>query len=69
MLGICAALLAAGQRPEQAAYAASVQAYAARRHPGPVPPQQQLAEHLPETIAEMQRRARAIDDEIARTGW
>ncbi len=67
--GICAALLAAGQRPEQAAlYAASVQAYAARRHPGPVPPQQ-LAEHLPETIAEMQRRARAIDDEIARTGW
>jgi ADP-dependent NAD(P)H-hydrate dehydratase / NAD(P)H-hydrate epimerase len=67
--GICAALLAAGRRPEMAALlGASVQAYAASRHPGPVPPQQ-LAEHLPETIAALQRRARAIDDEIAHTGW
>lgn len=67
--GICATLLAAGQRPAMAALlGASVQAYAAARHPGPVPPQQ-LAEHLPDTIAAMQRRARAVDEEIARLGW
>jgi hypothetical protein len=47
---------------------ASVQAYAASRHPGPVPPQR-LAEYLPDTIAVLQRRGRAIDDEIARSGW
>jgi hydroxyethylthiazole kinase-like uncharacterized protein yjeF len=67
--GICAALLAAGQHPSMAGLlAASVQALAATRHPGPVPPQQ-LAQHLPDTIAAMQRRARAVDDEIARSGW
>ena len=67
--GICAALLAAGQHPRMAGLlGASVQALAATRHPGPVPPQQ-LAEHLPDTIAVMQRRARAVDDEIARSGW
>jgi len=67
--GICAALLASGQRPERAArYAASVQAYAASRHPGPIPPQQ-LAEHLPGTIAELQRRARAVEHGRARSGW
>ena len=67
--GICAALLAAGQHPQLAALlGASVQAYAASRHPGPIPPQQ-LAEHLPETIAALERRARAVDDEIAHSGW
>ena len=67
--GICAALLAAGQRPGMAALlGASVQAYTATRHPGPIPPHQ-LAEHLPGTIAVLQRRARAVDDEIAHTGW
>ena len=67
--GICAMLLAAGLRPERAALlGASVQALTARRHPGPLPPQQ-LAEHLPATIAELQRRRRTIDDEIAGTGW
>jgi ADP-dependent NAD(P)H-hydrate dehydratase / NAD(P)H-hydrate epimerase len=67
--GICAALLAAGQHPSMAGLlGASVQALAATRHPGPVPPQQ-LAEYLPDTIAAMQRRARAVDDEIVRSGW
>jgi hydroxyethylthiazole kinase-like uncharacterized protein yjeF len=67
--GICAALLAAGQHPRQAGLlGASVQALTATRHPGPIPPQQ-LAEHLPDTIATMQRRARAVDEEIARSGW
>jgi ADP-dependent NAD(P)H-hydrate dehydratase / NAD(P)H-hydrate epimerase len=67
--GICATLLAAGQRPATAALlGASVQAYTAARHPGPLPPQS-LAEHLPEAIGALQRRARAIDDEIAHSGW
>ena len=67
--GICATLLAAGLRAKVAALlAASVQALTASRHPGPVPPQQ-LAEHLPETIAHLQRLRRALDDDIARTGW
>jgi ADP-dependent NAD(P)H-hydrate dehydratase / NAD(P)H-hydrate epimerase len=67
--GICATLLAAGLSAEDAAvFGASVQALTARRHPGPLPPQQ-LAEHLPATIAELERRARAVDDEIVRTGW
>lgn len=67
--GMCAALLAAGLHPHRAGLVgASVQALAATRHPGPVPPQQ-LAEHLPETIAHLQRRHRAIEDEIARSGW
>ena len=66
--GICATLLAAGLPARRAALlGASVQALTASRHPGPVPPQQ-LAEHLPETIAHLHRRRRAIDD-IARTGW
>ena len=67
--GICAALLAAGLPPHRAGLlGASVQALAATRHPGPVPPQQ-LAEHLPETIARLQRRDRTISDEIERLGW
>jgi ADP-dependent NAD(P)H-hydrate dehydratase / NAD(P)H-hydrate epimerase len=67
--GICAALLAAGQHPSMAGLlGASVQALTATRHPGPVPPQQ-LAEHLPDTLAAMQRRSRAVDEEIARSGW
>jgi ADP-dependent NAD(P)H-hydrate dehydratase / NAD(P)H-hydrate epimerase len=67
--GICATLLAAGLAASEAGLlGASVQALTATRHPGPVPPQQ-LAEHLPATIAALQRRSRAIDDEIVRTGW
>jgi NAD(P)H-hydrate repair Nnr-like enzyme with NAD(P)H-hydrate dehydratase domain len=67
--GICAALLAAGQPPQLAGLlGASIQALTATRHPGPVPPQQ-LAERLPDTIAALQRRSRAVIDEIARSGW
>jgi hydroxyethylthiazole kinase-like uncharacterized protein yjeF len=67
--GICATLLAAGLTADRAGVlAASVQALAASRHPGPLPPQR-LAEHLPAIIGELQRRAAAIDDEIVRTGW
>jgi hydroxyethylthiazole kinase-like uncharacterized protein yjeF len=51
LAGIAAALLAAGQPPDQAGWlAGSVQALAAARHPGPHPPQE-LARRLPETIA------------------
>jgi ADP-dependent NAD(P)H-hydrate dehydratase / NAD(P)H-hydrate epimerase len=67
--GICATLLAAGLPPGMAALlGASVQAYAAAGHPGPLPPQS-LAEHLPAAIGELQRRSRALDDRIERTGW
>jgi hypothetical protein len=62
-------LLAAGQRPGRGRAARGVRAGVHRDPaPGPIPPQQ-LAEHLPGTIAELQRRARAVDDEIARSGW
>lgn len=50
LAGICGALMAAGLPPAEAALTgASVQAVAARRHPGPVPPQE-LAATLPEVL-------------------
>ncbi|RRD46579.1 NAD(P)H-hydrate epimerase [Tessaracoccus sp. OH4464_COT-324] len=53
LAGICGALLAQGLAPWQAATAgASVQALAARRHPGPYPPDSAAA-FLPGVIAEL----------------
>lgn len=53
LAGICAALMAAGLPPAEAALAgASIQAVAACRHPGPVPPQE-LAATLPEVLMEL----------------
>ncbi len=53
LAGICGTLLAAGQPAFRAGQlAASLQAVAAGRHPGPLPPQD-LARHLPETIAHL----------------
>lgn len=58
LAGICGTLLAAGQPAFRAGQlAASLQAYAATRHPGPRPPQD-LARLLPETIAELAATAR-----------
>ena len=58
--GICATLLAAGLPAWQAGLlGASVQAVAARTHPGPLPPHA-LAERLPETIGRLEARARAL---------
>src|SRR3954452_1732647 len=58
--GICGSLLAAG-RPawEAGLLGASVQAYVARAHPGPLRPQE-LARRLPEAIGRLERRARAL---------
>jgi hydroxyethylthiazole kinase-like uncharacterized protein yjeF len=54
LAGICATLLAAGLDASTAAVAgASVQAITARSHPGPHPPQD-IARHLPDTIAELE---------------
>lgn len=53
LAGICGALLAAGLETVQAALTgASIQAIAARRHPGPYPPQE-LARRLPGVIADL----------------
>ena len=53
LAGICATLMAVGLPPAEAALTgASVQAVAARRHPGPVPPQE-LAATLPEVLREL----------------
>ncbi|WP_152363014.1 bifunctional ADP-dependent NAD(P)H-hydrate dehydratase/NAD(P)H-hydrate epimerase [Microlunatus speluncae] len=53
LAGIAGTLLAAGQPAFRAGQlAASLQAYTATRHPGPLPPQD-LARHLPETIAHL----------------
>ncbi|GAB3755020.1 bifunctional ADP-dependent NAD(P)H-hydrate dehydratase/NAD(P)H-hydrate epimerase [Microlunatus parietis] len=61
LAGICGTLLAAGQPAFRAGQlAASLQAYAAARHPGPRPPQD-LARMLPETIAELAGLARIGD--------
>jgi NAD(P)H-hydrate repair Nnr-like enzyme with NAD(P)H-hydrate dehydratase domain len=55
LAGLCAALLATGIPAITAAgLAASLQAMAARRHPGPVPPMV-LAQQFPEEIARLQR--------------
>jgi hydroxyethylthiazole kinase-like uncharacterized protein yjeF len=59
--GICATLLAAGLPAWQAGLlAASLQAVAARSHPGPLPPHA-LAERLPETLGRLEARARGWD--------
>ncbi len=69
LAGICATLLAAGVRtPRAAAAAASLQAYAAHRNPGPVPPQR-LAELMPAAIARLQSRRTRQLDEIRRSEW
>ena len=53
LAGICGTMLAAGLDTGDAALAAaSIQAVAAARHPGPLPPQE-LAERLPSVIAEL----------------
>ena len=53
LAGICGTMLAAGLDAGDAALAAaSIQAVAAARHPGPLPPQE-LAERLPSVIAEL----------------
>lgn len=53
LAGICAALLAAGLAADEAALAgASIQAVAAQRHPGPVPPQE-LAATLPDVLQDL----------------
>ncbi|GAA1841986.1 NAD(P)H-hydrate epimerase [Microlunatus capsulatus] len=58
--GICATLLAAGLPAWRAGLlGASVQAVAARTHPGPLPPHA-LAERLPETVGRLEARARAL---------
>lgn len=58
LAGICGTLLAAGQPAFRAGQlAASLQAYAASRHPGPRPPQD-LARLLPETLARLAETAR-----------
>ena len=55
LAGSCGAMLAAGLDAADAALAAaSIQALAASRHPGPLPPQE-LAERLPAVIAELVR--------------
>jgi hydroxyethylthiazole kinase-like uncharacterized protein yjeF len=58
--GICGTLLAAG-RPawEAGLLGASVQALAARTHPGPVPPQE-LARRLPEAIGRLEAQSRTL---------
>jgi len=57
--GLCAALLAAGRAADRAAVlAASLQALAARKHPGPLPPQR-LAEFIAEEIGALERRQQA----------
>lgn len=67
--GVCAALLAAGLSAYTAAgLAASLQALAARSHPGPIPPQR-LAERFPAVIGALQKRHAAIEAEIQRSGW
>ena len=67
--GICAALLAAGLPAARAAgVAASLQALAAARHPGPIPPQR-LAELASAEIARLQARRAAELDEIRRSDW
>ncbi|NNG18166.1 bifunctional ADP-dependent (S)-NAD(P)H-hydrate dehydratase/NAD(P)H-hydrate epimerase [Naumannella sp. ID2617S] len=58
LAGVCAALLAAGLRPRDAALGgASLQAVTATRHPGPFPPQE-LAEFFPETISALEELLR-----------
>jgi hydroxyethylthiazole kinase-like uncharacterized protein yjeF len=58
--GICATLLAAGLPAREAGLlGASLQAVAARSHPGPLPPHA-LAERLPETLGRLEARARAL---------
>lgn len=53
LAGACGSLLAAGLEPARAALAAAgVQALAARRHPGPLPPQD-LAARFPAVIEEL----------------
>ena len=56
LAGICATVLAAGLGSASAAlFGASLQAIAARRHPGPIPPVE-LAQLLPAEIARLQRK-------------
>lgn len=58
--GICATLLAAGMPAWQAGLlGASVQAVAARTHPGPLPPHA-LAERLPATLGRLEARAHLL---------
>lgn len=58
--GVCAALLAAGLPPDQAGQlGASVQAAAAARHPGVVPPAD-LARMIGTTLGELERRGREL---------
>jgi hydroxyethylthiazole kinase-like uncharacterized protein yjeF len=58
--GICGTLLAAGLPAWQAGLlGASVQAYTARSHPGPLPPQA-LACRLPAAIGRLEARAQAL---------
>jgi ADP-dependent NAD(P)H-hydrate dehydratase / NAD(P)H-hydrate epimerase len=58
--GICGTLLAAGLPAWQAGLlGASVQAFTARTHPGPIPPQE-LARRLPEAIGRLEVRSRAL---------
>jgi hydroxyethylthiazole kinase-like uncharacterized protein yjeF len=65
--GLCAALLATGLSAEDAGVrAASIQALAARRHPGPLPPQR-LAELIADEIGVLQKRQSALRDEIRRS--
>jgi NAD(P)H-hydrate repair Nnr-like enzyme with NAD(P)H-hydrate dehydratase domain len=66
--GICGTLLAAG-RPawEAGLLGASVQAFAARTHPGPIPPQE-LALRLPEAIGRLEARGHALTGS-GTSGW
>jgi NAD(P)H-hydrate repair Nnr-like enzyme with NAD(P)H-hydrate dehydratase domain len=67
--GICATLLAAGRSAARAAVlGASVQAVTARRHPGSWPPHK-LAELIPDTLADLQRRAETIRRDTERFSW
>ena len=60
LAGVCGALLAAGVPAAEAGMlGASLQAYVARRHPGPMPPQD-LARHLPQAVGELEVRALAL---------
>ena len=64
--GVCGTLLAAGLPAWQAGLlGASVQAYTARTHPGPLPPHD-LARRLPASIGRLEARARALGGRPAR---